>query len=111
MWYDYLIIPKFIVPPHPALVETSEKFYKRTLKFMANRTWWKRFHLQYFFKPRLVSFLTSSLLEGGHKNANTGLSMGVKIGGDDVKSGKDIIDNAREVIAENCLSNFLNRTY
>ena len=25
MWDIYLVIPKYIVPPHPTLVETSEK--------------------------------------------------------------------------------------
>ena len=45
MWDASLVIPKFIVPPHPNLVKTLEKIWKCTLKFMAPRILWKGFIL------------------------------------------------------------------
>ena len=43
MWDASLVIPKYIVSPHPALVETSEKFCKCTSNFVAPRIWWNSF--------------------------------------------------------------------
>ena len=42
MWDASLVIPNNIVPPHPALVESLEKFWKCTSNFVAPRIWWKK---------------------------------------------------------------------
>ena len=40
MWDAFLVIPKYIVPSHPALVKTLEKFCKCTSNFVAPRICW-----------------------------------------------------------------------
>ena len=55
MWYAYLIIPKYIVPPNPALVETLEKFWNFTSDFVAPRIWWKTFCVTLLTWPNQVS--------------------------------------------------------
>ena len=43
MWDASIVIPKYIVPPHPDLVKNSEKLWKCALNFLAPRIWWKTF--------------------------------------------------------------------
>ena len=43
MWCASLFLLKYIVPPHPALVKTLEKFWKCILNFVAPIIWWNIF--------------------------------------------------------------------
>ena len=49
----------------------------------------KKISFAALFKPVLIRCLIGSVLEGGRKSAKNGLAMGVTIGGDAEKSGRN----------------------
>ena len=78
MWDASLVIPNYIAPPHPALIETSEIFCKCTFIFVKSRVWW----IFFFFvllEPGLLRCLIGLVLEGYQSCSEYGLATGAEI--------------------------------
>ena len=108
-----IIIPNYIVSPHPDPVKTSETFCKCTLNFVAPMIWWKK-PFAALFSHGILSCLIFSVLEGPHKSTKNGLAMGVTIGGDAKKSDKNthlLVIMRMRLLQKTCLLDLANRNW